>query len=148
MYSVPFDIPSPPLKGDEEKESLTGFQMPIIHHLGAKALLVDWSNGQGWGSTALTGERKEETVKLSVDSMVISEHTAFVAVDVDQSKPIKGAIQTWDLTAAMANQQYMGYNYRLSACVSIRMCFINAHAYYAYDVWCCTYTEWFSKACV
>ena len=111
MYSVPFDIPAPPLKGEEEIESLTGFQMPIIHHLAAKALLVDWSNGQGWGSTALTDECKEETVKLSIDSMVISEHTAFVAVDVDQSKPIKGAIQTWDLTAAMANQQgyTMGY---------------------------------------
>ena len=34
-----------------------------------------------------------------MESSVISEHTAFIAYDADQSKPIEGALQVWDLAA-------------------------------------------------
>ena len=39
---------------------------------------------------------------MSIESSVVSAHTAYIAVDEDQDKPIEGAIQTWDLSATMA----------------------------------------------
>ena len=104
-HSVSFSIPSPPSAGERQIGSLTGFEMPVLHHLASKSLLDDWSKGFGWSSTALTGERKQEMTQLSIESSVVCEHTAFVAYDVDQSQAIEGAIQVWDLTAAMAEQQ-------------------------------------------
>ena len=104
-HSVSFSIPSPPSAGERQIGSLTGFEMPVLHHLASKSLLNDWSKGFGWSSTALTGERKQEMIQLSIESSVVCEHTAFVAYDVDQSQAIEGAIQVWDLTAAMAEQQ-------------------------------------------
>ena len=59
-----------------------------IHHLAAKALIKDWQE---------QGKSKEEIVKLSVDSSVISSHTAFIAVDEENSEPISGAMKTWDV---------------------------------------------------
>lgn len=109
-YSVSFSIPSPPSVGEGQIGSLTGFEMPVLHHLASKSLLNDWSKGYGWSSTALTGERKQEMIQLSIESSVVCEHTAFVAYDVDQSQAIEGAIQVWDLTAAMAEQQQEGYH--------------------------------------
>lgn len=97
-HSISFDIPAPPIVG-EEVQSSTGFQMPVIHHLAAKSLISDWSNGYGWSSTALQIERNEETIKLSIESSVISEYTAFVAYDINQGQLIEGAIKVWDLTA-------------------------------------------------
>ena len=102
--SIMFEVPPPPTAGEKEGGSLTGFEIPVVHHLAAKSLLSDWSNGLGWSATALTDERKQEMIKLSIESSVVSEHTAFVAYDVDQSQPIKGAMQVWDLTASMAEQ--------------------------------------------
>ena len=61
-----------------------------IHHLAAKALIKDWQE---------QGKSKEEIVKLSVDSSVISSHTAFIAVDEENSEPISGAMKTWDVQA-------------------------------------------------
>ena len=44
-------------------------------------------------------------INLSIESSVVSTHTAYVAVDEEQDKPIAGAIKTWDITAAMAEQE-------------------------------------------
>ena len=103
-HSITFEVPPPPTAGEKEGGSLTGFEIPVVHHLAAKSLLSDWSNGLGWSATAPTDERKQEMIKLSIESSVVSEHTAFVAYDVDQSQPIKGAMQVWDLTTSMAEQ--------------------------------------------
>ena len=59
-----------------------------IHHLAGKALISDWQD---------EGRSKEEIVKLSVDSSVISSHTAFIAVDEESTKPVTGAMKTWDI---------------------------------------------------
>ena len=101
-YSLNFDVPALPLLGDTAS---SGFDIPVIHHLAAKSLLTDWSNGHGWSSTALPSEHKQEAIKLSIESNVISEHTAFVAYDEDQSRTIEGAIQVWDLAASMSEQE-------------------------------------------
>ena len=68
--------------------------LPSIHHLAAKALIKDWQD---------QGKSKEEIVKLSVESSVISSHTAFIAVDEESSEPVTGAMKTWDV---MAGYQY------------------------------------------
>ena len=58
-----------------------------VHRLAAKALISDWQS---------TGKPKGDIISLSVDSSVISSHTAFIAVDED-SKPVSGAMKVWDL---------------------------------------------------
>ena len=103
-YSIPFRIPQP--VSEEETGPLA---MPTVHHLAAKSLLKDWEAGEG--VKQLKTPAKEAIIKLSIDSSVVSAHTAYVAVDEDQDKPIEGAIQTWDVTAVMA-QQEMGRGYR------------------------------------
>ena len=103
-HTVSFDVPAPPIKGEDQLESSTGFDMLIIHQLAAKSLLGDWAAGKGWSSTSLTHEREQESTNLSIESGVISEHTAFVAVDVEQNQPIEGAITLYDVTATMAKQ--------------------------------------------
>ena len=65
--------------------------LPTIHHLGAKALIKDWQDQD---------ENKEEIVKLSVESSVISSHTAFIAVDEESSEPVASAMKTWDIQAS------------------------------------------------
>ena len=66
--------------------------LPTIHHLAAKALIKDWQD---------QGKKKEEIVKLSVESSVISSHTAFIAVDEESSEPVTGAMKMWDIQASM-----------------------------------------------
>ena len=65
--------------------------LPTIHHLAAKALIKDWQDEE---------KSKEEIVKLSVESSVISSHTAFIAVDEENSEPVAGAMKTWDVQAS------------------------------------------------
>ena len=103
-HMIPFDIPALPLKGEDEVQSSTGFDMPVVHQLAAKSLLSDWAAGKGRGSTSLTHEREQESTNLSIESSVISEYTAFVAVDEEQNQPIEGAITLCDVTATMAQQ--------------------------------------------
>ena len=64
--------------------------LPTIHHLAAKALIKDWQDQD---------KNKEEIVKLSIESSVISSHTAFIAVDEGNSEPITGAMKVWDIHA-------------------------------------------------
>jgi hypothetical protein len=61
-----------------------------VHHLAAKALIADWQ---------VTGKASQEIVTLSVESSVVSSHTAFIAVDEENSKPVEGALHTWDMQA-------------------------------------------------
>ena len=106
-HSISFDIPVPPLMGEDQLESRTGFNLPVVHHLAAKSLLSDWKAGKGWASTSLTQEREQESTNLSIESNVICEHTAFVAIDEEQKKPIEGAITLCDITATMVEQGHV-----------------------------------------
>ena len=113
-HSISFDIPAPPLMGEDQLESSTGFDLPVIHHLAAKSLLNDWKAGKGWGSTAPTQEREQESISISIESCVICEHTAFVAVDQEKKQPIEGAITTYDITANVI-RDYEGFGFRAMA---------------------------------
>ena len=70
--------------------------LSTIHHLAAKALLKDWQN---------ENKSKTDIVKLSVESSVISSHTAFIAVDEESSEVVSGAMKTWDIQAQQQQQQ-------------------------------------------
>ena len=96
-HTIPFKIPPPSDSPDSDS-----FQMPIVHHLAAKSLIHDWEHKEGWASTASDSECKQEMIRVSVESSVVSSHTAYIAVDEEQDKPIEGAIQMWDLSATMA----------------------------------------------
>ena len=85
-YSIPFEVPG----------NSPSFPIPIIHHLAAKALIKDWERDGG--------NKKSQIVKLSIESSVVSSHTAFVAID-ENDKPIQGAMKIWDLTATMIQPQ-------------------------------------------
>ena len=96
-HTIPFEILPPTGSPD-----LDSFQIPIVHHLAAKSLIRDWEHKEGWASTASESECKKEIIRVSIESSVVSAHTAYIAVDEDQDKPIEGAIQMWDLSATMA----------------------------------------------
>ncbi len=69
-----------------------------VHHLAAKALIKDWER---------SGKDSKEIVKLSVESSVISSHTAFIAVDEENLKPIEGALQSFDVRARYSHSHPM-----------------------------------------
>ena len=96
-HTIPFEIPARSDSPDSDS-----FPMPIVHHLAAKSLIRDWEHKEGWASTAPESECKKEIIRVSIESSVVSAHTAYIAVDEDQDKPIEGAIQTWDLSAMTA----------------------------------------------
>ena len=98
-YSIPFEISK-----DDPEPSEDSFALPIVHQLAAKSLVQDWQNGEGLQGFS-ADKRKKAIINLSTEVSVVSEHTAFVAVDEEQDKPIEGAIKTWDITAAMAEQE-------------------------------------------
>ena len=76
------------------------FPLPVVHHLAAKRLINDWQSGE---EVKDVHGQKKSIIQLSMDSGVISTHTAYVAVDEVQGKPIEGAMKTWDLTATETN---------------------------------------------
>ena len=59
-----------------------------VHRLAAKALISDWQDSR---------KPTESIVSLSVESSVVSEYTAFIAVDEENLKPIEGSMQIWDI---------------------------------------------------
>ena len=73
--------------------------VPVIHQLAAKGLIRDWGD-EG-------DKRKDEIIKMSKDSGVVSSYTAYVAVDEEQDKPIAEALKTWDLTAVSSSSDYI-----------------------------------------
>ena len=79
-YSIPFTLDS----------SATAPSLPVIHHLAAKALITDWEAAQ---------KEKKSIVDLSIQSSVISSHTAFIAVDEESSEAVSGSMKTFDLRA-------------------------------------------------
>ena len=70
--------------------------LPVIHHLAAKALISDWES---------EGKEKKSIVDLSIESSVISSHTAFIAVDEESSEPLSGAMKAYDIRAQTHTQQ-------------------------------------------
>lgn len=85
--------------------SLSPTDIPVVHQLASKSLIQDWQDGNGLSGKS-DKEKKSAIIKLSVESSVVSSHTAYIAVDEDQDKPIEGAIKTWDLTATEASMLY------------------------------------------
>ena len=75
--------------------------LPVIHHLAAKALISDWES---------EGKEKKSIVDLSIESSVISSHTAFIAVDEESSEPVSGAMKTYDIRAPHAGSLSSGSN--------------------------------------
>jgi hypothetical protein len=72
--------------------STTAPGLPVIHHLAAKALITDWETAQ---------KEKKSIVDLSIESSVISSHTAFIAVDEESSEPVSGSMKVYDIQAPM-----------------------------------------------
>ena len=107
-HTIPFQIPPPSESLDSDSDS---FQVPVVHCLAAKSLIRDWEHKEGWASTASESECKKEIIRVSIESSVVSSHTAYIAVDEEQDKPIEGAIQMWDLSATMAADQQGGWGY-------------------------------------
>ena len=83
--------------GNEGEIVAVSFPVPVIHHLAAKRLINDWQSEEKMKYAC--DPKKSSIVQLSVDSGVISTHTAFIAIDEAHGKPIEGAMKTWDLTA-------------------------------------------------
>ena len=72
--------------------STTAPGLPVIHHLAAKALITDWETAR---------KEKKSIVDLSIESSVISSHTAFIAVDEESSEPVSGSMKVYDIQAPM-----------------------------------------------
>ena len=71
--------------------------LPVIHHLAAKALITDWETAR---------KEKKSIVDLSIESSVISSHTAFIAVDEESSEPVSGSMRVYDIQAPLVLQHY------------------------------------------
>ena len=80
-YQVPFVLDS----------SAAAPSLPVIHHLAAKALITDWETEE---------KEKKSIVDLSIESSVISSHTAFIAIDEESSEPVSGSMKTYDIHPA------------------------------------------------
>ena len=79
-HKVPFTLDS----------SAPAPSLPVVHHLAAKALIADWESEY---------KEKKSIVDLSIESSVISSHTAFIAIDEESSEPVSGAMKTYDISA-------------------------------------------------
>ena len=82
--------------------------MPVVHQLAAKGLIRDWE-GEG-------DKKKDDIIKMSTESGVVSRYTAYVAIDEEQDKPIAGALKTWDLTAVGSSPGISAWGGGLIAC--------------------------------
>ena len=79
----------------------SSFGMPIVHHLASKSLICELQSGESWMDAATTKKQKNKVVNLSIESGVVSSHTAYIALDEGQEELIEGAIKTWDVVAIM-----------------------------------------------
>ena len=77
-HTIPFTIDG----------SVPAPSLPVIHHLAAKTLITGWE---------IEGKEKKSIVELSVESSVISSHTAFIAINEESSEPVSGALKTHDI---------------------------------------------------
>ena len=95
-FKLTFEIPPP-------SDFQSSVEMPIIHHLASKSLIHELQSGDDWTAAATTRKHKNRIVNLSIESGVISSHTAYIALDEDQDQLVEGVIKTWDVVATMAN---------------------------------------------
>ena len=63
-------------------------EVNVVHHLAGKTLLKEMEQ---------EGKSREDIVKLSVESSVVSSMTAFVAIDEDTQEPVTGPMKVFDL---------------------------------------------------
>ncbi|XP_028392596.1 von Willebrand factor A domain-containing protein 5A-like [Dendronephthya gigantea] len=63
-------------------------QVSTIHHLAAKRSIKEMES---------SNDSSPEIKQLSCDSNVISSQTAFIAIDEERKKAVKGSLQTWDI---------------------------------------------------
>ena len=94
-FSIP---PASPTQASAVVQEDVASTMPTIHHLAAKSLIADWQDLEGLVGYSAS-QRKEAIVELSIESSVVSQHTAYILVDEGQGAPVEGAIKTWDITA-------------------------------------------------
>ena len=80
-----------------------GSSIPTLHHLAAKSLLQDWQSGAGLKGLT-ESNRKQEIIRLSVESSVVSSLTAYVAIQ-EQGEPVQGALRTWDVKSLLTEQK-------------------------------------------
>ena len=73
--------------------------LPVIHHLAAKALITDWETAQ---------KEKKSIVDLSIESSVISSHTAFISIDEESSEPVSGTMKVYDIQPSIFDTLTMG----------------------------------------
>ncbi len=132
-HSVSFDVPAPPLLGEDQLKSSTGFDIPVIHHLAAKSLLSDWKAGKGWSSTALTLEREQDSTNLSIESSVVCEHTAFVAVDKEKQEQIEEPMIVHDITTITMEKDFLCAEFACESAPLSAGCFNDISQYSKYD---------------
>ena len=96
-FKVPFVLDS----------SAAAPSLPVVHHLAAKALITDWETEE---------KEKKSIVDLSIESSVISSHTAFIAIDEESSEPVSGSMKTYNLRAEMCHSVSSG-SYDLYCCM-------------------------------
>ena len=87
-HKVPFTLDS----------SAAAPSLPVVHHLAAKALIADWESEY---------KEKKSIIDLSIESSVISSHTAFIAIDEESSEPVSGAMKTYDINAVLLQLSQM-----------------------------------------
>lgn len=80
-------------------------EMPIVHRLSSKALIHELQSRDDWTGAATYEQRKKDIVKLSIETGVVSAHTAYIALDEEQEKLMEGAVKTWDVVATMAQHR-------------------------------------------
>ena len=86
--------------GDQEISHLVSFKFESssssqtdllpVHRLAAKALIAEMEDEK---------KPKEDIAKLSIETSVISNETAFIAVDEDSCTPVKASLATYDITS-------------------------------------------------
>ena len=97
-FKITFEIPPP-------SDFQSSIKMPIVHHLASKALICELQGEESWTGAATYKQRKKDMVNLSIESGVVSSHTAYIALDEEQGKLIEGAVTTWDIVATMAQSK-------------------------------------------
>ena len=111
-YGVFYNVQDQPMKtvegmaklqgfvGDQEISHLVSFKFESssssqtdllpVHHLAAKSLIAEMEDEK---------KPKEDIVKLSIETSVISNETAFIAVDEDSCTPVKASLATYDIVS-------------------------------------------------
>ena len=102
-HKVPFTLDS----------SAAAPSLPVVHHLAAKALIADWESKY---------KEKKSIVDLSIESSVISFHTAFIAIDEESSEPVSGAMKTYDVKANLQRKRFDAFGGLAHATKSPRTC--------------------------